>query len=66
MKPHENDVHEAALRLITVDDSVLVLIDFTTGLLDTVKSHPREVLVNNATALAKQEKPILRAGCGKA
>jgi nicotinamidase-related amidase len=41
-----------ALRTITRDNSVLVMVDYMEKLLDSVKSHSRNLMVNNATALA--------------
>lgn len=41
------------LKPITADDSILVMIDYTTRLIESVRSHPPSVLINNAMALAK-------------
>jgi hypothetical protein len=47
------DRHSSLLKPITAENSVLVMVDYMTRLLLPVKSHTQEVIINNATALAK-------------
>lgn len=42
----------STLRQITPANSVLIMVDYMDKLLDSVKSHSRNLMVNNATALA--------------
>jgi nicotinamidase-related amidase len=42
----------SAIKAVIREDSVLVMVDYMEKLLDSVKSHSRNLMVNNATALA--------------
>lgn len=51
-QPESTQTGDPRLRTITRENSVLVMVDFMEKLLDSVKSHSRNLIVNNATALA--------------